>query len=235
MSTLKKLAPLAFALALFGILMFLAASGQVSGDSPVVAQGKFGGWGYVSMEEADGSITTRITYQAGSLDELRKFVQENKRLAAELAKAGISEVDTVITFNHVLPLADFEAWAATQPLSVRSYVIRLTGTDSLPVTLGGGPTANGLVDREMLESILDHLADRGATDLRGVIGVEGTLRASDYDRLAADPNVFLVDVSGSFARSEVNKNASLRNKKQDVIMPPSAFGYLEDFGLATYN
>lgn len=230
MSMLRKFTPYILALTIFGAMFLIGTLGQASADAPIVAQNRFTGWEYISTIDADGSIVTQVAYRHGSIAELQQYVQENKRLAVQLDEAGVAEVDTVVTLNRALPLADFEAWAAAQPLQVRSYTMRLMGKNGERITLGGGPTANGPVDAEMLKSVLDHLADRGAVDLRGVISLEGTVRLADYDRLATDPSIFLVDVTTSFVRNELNKNASLHGKQQYFTVSP-AFWYLEDLGL----
>lgn len=109
--------------------------------------------------------------------------------------------------------------------------MRLIGKSGERVTLGGSPGSDGLVDETRLKSILDHLAERGATNLHGVVSIEGILLTNNYDRIASDPNVYLVDVSGTFARNEINQDSSLRGQSQRFVVPP-AFWYLEDLGLA---
>lgn len=172
-----------------------------------------------------------MSYEYESLEELQRYAQQNRRLAQQLGGAGVADLDVVITFKRALPLADFQAWVKSRPLRVSAYTMRIIGKDGERVTVGGAPDKDVLVAEARLKRILDHLAEKGATDLRGVITVEGTLRTDDYERIAADPDVFLADVSRSFVQHEANrKNPSLKDRPKQVVVRP-AFWYLEDLGL----
>jgi len=231
MLTFRRLLPLLGVLVVFVAAVTFVNADRASGNSQVIAHARFQNWEYTSLQEADGSIVTQVSYQHDSLPELQQYVRENRRLVDELAKDGVDTADVVITFDRTLSLTDFKEWLASQPLEVRSYTIRLLGKGGERITTGGSPTENGLVDEAALTEVLDHLADRGAADLQGVFSVEGTLRLSDYDRIATAPMVFLVDITGTFANHEIAKSFS-RSKSNQYSNVPSAFWYLEDLNLA---
>ena len=231
MFNFRRLLPFLSILLIVVAALTLASVDRASGNSQIIAHARFQNWEYTSMQDADGSLITQVSYQHDSPLALQQYVQENKRLADALAKDGVAQADVTITFDRALSLADFNKWQASQPLEVRSYTMRLLGKDNERITIGGSPTENGLVDEAALKRILDHLAERGASDLRGVFSVEGILRLGDYDRIANAPMVFLVDITGTFANHEIAKSISL-SKANQYSNVPSAFWYLEDLNLA---
>lgn len=218
-------------LALFATLVVFAAARVGIAQEPDVASGSFDGWEYRARQEPDGSVMVEVSTQHGSEEALQRLVQENRRLAGELQSAGIGEVTALVTLNRPLSVAEFQSWAESVPFVIHSYTLRSVGEGGKRVTMGGVPIGDRLVADDQLQATLARLEAHGDNNLRGVISVEGSLQTSDYHRLAAAQDVFLVDVSGAYARRDLNERfPDLRDQAQHVIHRP-VFWYLEDLGL----
>lgn len=231
MSILKRFGWFILGLSLLGSAIVVGMPQTASANQPILAQGNVNGVRYLTYQDNDGSIVTELSFQHRTRDELLRHVEENHRMASQLQSEGVAEVTAEVTLRHPVPLSDFPGWTQSRPLRVSSYTVRLVDKNGQRVTVGGAPGNGGLVASDSIQRILNHLSERGVMDLRGVITVEGTLKTKDYEQLAGDPDVFLVDISGTYIRDEIlNRNPALRDRPQRIVVPP-AFWYLEDLGL----
>lgn len=91
--------------------------------------------------------------------------------------------------------------------------------DGSRVTVGGAPSDESPREAEAhLRRILDIVARHGATDVQGIMSVEGVISPADYDKLAADKNVFLVDVTRSAVLQRLSQLAPQARVKIEAIM-----------------
>lgn len=226
------------ALVLFAAITALGLANASAGPPPpeLIASETFPGWGYQVWAEPDGYMSARIDYKRDSVQALRNYVTVNKTLANQLRSEGLSEFVVIVTFKRPIALDDFWAWVAVNPLKVNSYTLRVLAKDGSRVTIGGAPSEESPREAEAhLRRILGIVARHGATDVQGIMSVEGVLSATDYDKLVADKNIFLVDVTRSAVLQRLMKIAPQVRLKVQAIMVPLAFPDMEDLGLDNFQ
>lgn len=208
--------------ALLSFILTYLLTGTASGTPPYLAQARFDGWGYTAMAAPDGSIRVQVNYDRASVADLYRYVETNRALARQLATDGQAELAVTVSFRRPLTIAEFQTWAARAPPQIREYQIRLRDAQGRRWTLGGAPSGGTLISPTDLQRHLIHLASRGATDVQGVIVAEGTVAASVYDRLAADPDVFLADVTRSAAAAHPLRTVrGLDPRRLEVTVAPA--------------
>lgn len=206
-----------------------------TGTPQHLAEARFDGWGYTIVADPDGFTRAQIEYDRATVEDLRKYVATNQSLARQLAADGYTELLVTISFRRPLSVDEFRSWAARMPLRVTDYQLRIIGTDGQRWTLGGSPSNGELVSDSDLQRNLAHLSDKGATDLRGVIVVEGQVDASAYTKLAADPDVFLADVTRTATAAHVKNNVGGIDHTRLALLVAPAFSWMEDLGLENFQ
>ncbi len=233
MSIQRKIAIYLLALAFFAGAIMVGLA-QVSAAPPPpqpVASETFQDWQYQIWTESDGYSLAQVEYKADTIQSLQNYVALNKALTAQLFQDGLKDFAVIVTFNRPLPLDDFRAWVAATHLNVNGFTLRVMAKDGSRVTVGGAPTGGQLIEDARLKSILDRVAEHGATDVRGFISVEGVVAAADYNQLIANNDVFLVDVTRSVIRQRLAKVAPSVHLDLSAIVVPPTFPIMEDLGL----
>lgn len=221
--------------ALLSFILTYLLTGNARGTPQYLAQARFDGWGYTAIAAPDGSIRVQVNYDRASVADLYRYVETNRALARQLATDGQAELAVTVSFRRPLTIAEFQTWAAHAPLQIREYQIRLRDAQGRRWTLGGAPSGGILISPTDLQRHLIYLASRGATDVQGVIVAEGTVAASVYDRLAADPDVFLADVTRSAAAAHLLRTVrGLDPRRLEATVAP-AFSWMEDLGLEHFR
>ena len=202
-----------------------------------VGEGRFDGWSYRVAQDPDGDDTYQMVVQHAQATEadLRAFVSTNRLLAQRLGEGGVAELDVSISFRRPVPVDEFRRWVPTTPMQVKAFQARVRGPNGERWTLGGGSSPGQVVDDARLQSALQRMSAQGARGLEGVVIAEGSVRTADYAQLAADPLVFLADVTKSAARDHVRRTTpSLASKSIHVIAPPSYWA-METIGLEKFR
>jgi hypothetical protein len=140
-----------------------------------VAERSFPVWAYTTRETAPGHLTSMVRYDRANVEQLRAYVRENVRLAADLRQQGMTGAEAVVTLADPMPLDQVRAWTAARGLPLQAYALRLGGPKDGRVTMGrapapsnGAPAPPSSMDAG-LDDIVTHLQrDRGAGPLRGV-------------------------------------------------------------------
>lgn len=195
------------------------------------ASAQFGSWGYNAFTDPDGSTVATVDFSARTEADLRRYVDTNRQLAKQLAAEGQKTLAVTATLSRPLPLDEFKGWAAVSPLRIKTFQIRVTGPDGRRATVGGAPVGGELVSAERLQGALDRVATHGASQVVGVIVVEGEVDSSAYERLANDSAVFLADVTRTAVASHIAKTAPGIDRGRLGVTVAPVYWTLEDLGL----
>ncbi|MDL1897348.1 hypothetical protein FBQ82_13870 [Anaerolineae bacterium CFX7] len=200
--------------------------------APQLVAGEFlGNWQYQVWAEQGGYNSAHVQFNSGNQEELMAYVAQNKALAQELQKDGVKDLNAIITFVRPIPLVSLQKWVEDNNFSVESFTIRVSGPGGERVTVGGVSFDGKSIDQKHLNRILDNVARHGATDVRGIVNLEGTLPAKEYVRVAGDKDIFLVDVTRSVILHRLQKSSPQVHLGSSAILVPPVFPKLEDFGL----
>lgn len=214
------------------VIATVSAGPQLPG---FVTGGSFPGWNYGVWKEQDGHMVARVSYPSESVAALQRYQAVNRALAQQLTQEGTPEFFSVVTFKAPVPVGDFRVWLSASPLKAERFTLRVMAQDGSRVTVGGAPSNGQAIDLEHLNRILEIVASHGATDVRGITSMEGTLAAADYDRVAADSRVFLVDVTRSAVLNHIAKVApGIKIDPYSVLLDPT-YPRMEDLGLAHFQ
>jgi hypothetical protein len=240
MANWRAVAGLGSILAAFLLGTYAIAGGEV--HLGAVAQGGSATWTYYVGQEADGSLVIDVKPRDTSTAGLHALVDENRSLATRLLNAGITEADAMVTFARPLPLTEFDSWAQSSAVRTGALTARTAEKDGRRGTIGTSATPANLdlppsFSRRLVEWIATNAVAQSGVEFRGIISAESWLSLRDYERVAGDPRVFLVDLSGEAARSEFKQSTVLRTRPDLQSRPTTVrmrpvYAWLERSGLA---
>lgn len=202
-------------------------------------------WVYFAGVSGQGQLPNVVLAYAGeaTAQDLNEYATISKVQGEALATAGVPSLYIWVTFRHPLAPAEFEAFVKDYGLDVRHYTLRAYGEKGDRITINGGP-----MDGQLFPDIFDHAMqsiqqrENGQARLSGVFDVKGTVAASNYSKLTADPRVFIADVTASVAFREMNARGMLNNLTWDEFVSQvqvgatlGPFWQMEDIGLDKFR
>lgn len=200
--------------------------------APQLVGGEFlGTWQYQVWVEHGEYVSAHVQYSANNEDELTAYVSQNKTLAQELQRDDVKDLNVVVTFARPIPLESLQPWVEDNDFSVESFTMRVSGSNGERVTVGGVSLDGKSIDKVHLNRILENVARHGATDVRGIVNLEGTLPTKKYETAARDKDIFLVDVTRSVILRRLQKSKPQFQLSPSAIIVPPLFPRLEDLGL----
>jgi hypothetical protein len=154
-------------------------------------------------------VLVSIDYDAGSVAALRNFADANRKLADQLSVQGGS-ADVYITFRDYVPPDRFRDWAKAMGLSVKKSELRIVGANGQPAIIGiqagraTDPPNDPLPQTDLDYQISAVRAQNEATHkFPAVYFTHATVAAQQLPTLAADPLVFLADVTPTIVRNDL--------------------------------
>jgi hypothetical protein len=208
-------------LALFGIWLYQASVRAVQQplQSETLLARNMGLWQYsIVRDEAEGSWIV-IKYAHDTIADLEAYVDTNKALIPDLERVG-GPVEVAVSFRTPLDPGEFRTWAKENDFQARETQLAAGGT-----TLG----IMGRADDPLPSQSLDKYPYAG---LHGVFGSYGTVDAKRLSTIAADPQVFLLDMTPTYARRELTRAGF-----PEAVMPKTdvhidlAYGWMEILGI----
>lgn len=196
----------------------------------------FGSWSYQANESGANDVEAAIHYDKKSTQSLKAFVKTNKDLAKQLKSNNTQRLESLVTFKRALSVEEFTRLVAEQNLTVHSYILRMVTPAGLRITITGTPDTSALVPEDKLNREKANVLQRyPGTTLQGVVDAEISFDVKQYDALQAHNEVFLVDVTKTFVRQELNQlfpNADPKRVYVDVEHP---YWFMEDLGLRNFQ
>lgn len=190
----------------------------------------------MAQQEQGSSATIAISYEHTTLAGLRAFKQANLELAKQLRSTGTHSYEALVTFNRPLSLNEFTDLVAKNNLSAKTYTLRMIAPDGQRWTIFGAPEGGVLVPEERLNTqkgfILEHA--QGAA-FSGVVDVELSLDASQYDTLQNLEGVFLVDVTRTLAKQDTMQSMVGVAERSIYVDAPHPYWFMEDIGLDNFR
>jgi hypothetical protein len=169
----------------------------------------FGGWKYTAYREGP-NVTLEIDVNDTTLEGLAAFQSANQRIAQTLA-AQTDTVEADIVFEQPLSAAQVSNIVTQYALNVIGFRMRVFDGLNDRITLFGSPYQDQLVSDYHVNLLLDHIREEtGEATLLGITTIRAEFTTKNYIDLAADPDVFLVDVTPGFVRNHMQtQHASL--------------------------
>jgi hypothetical protein len=211
-------------------------------DQQVIRQRNFGSWNYTAVRRVDGHIAAGVRYDDSSINALVTYAAANQVLATELAGSG-GEAEVHITFRNYVAPDQFRTWATAMGLQIKFSQIRYVSgnNNDAAITLGGtvnDPLPRAALDRQLQEAT----ENEGVLEVRGVFYTLGTVSANRLPLIAADPLIFLADVTTNVVRNDLiaagisgAEQAVIQVGSTSTVFHPSPFWRMEhDFGLGNF-
>ena len=209
----------------------VALSGPAQPPTPErvpLADEDFDGWRYTAYREGK-DVTVQIILDDTSPAGLEAFRAANQQMARDLVKQQ-SLLAVTVVLDQPLAVAKFTELVDEYGLKVNGFQMRVIDGRGDRVTLFGGPDGDRLISEPLLQSMLEWIQGQsGEAKLLGVTTVDAGLSSSSYDILSADPSVFLVDVTPSFAEQHMRRQHASLLRADDFITTSAypVYWYLE--------
>ena len=193
-------------------------------DQPtVIAQRDFGAWSYSAVRStADGLVHPTVRFDQSSASGLRAYAAANKALASEIAHSPGS-ASVIITFAQLLQVEQFRRWAASYSLNIEVISFRTVGPNGVRGSIGVMPEKGDTLPKV----VGPH------EQIKGIFGVSAKIAQGQLPALAADPLVFLADVTRNVIEHDLRALNIPDGQQSAVVYLGSPFWHMEDLGLVT--
>lgn len=168
----------------------------------IIGQRDFGAWSYTAIREENGLVNVEIRFDHQSVQGIRAFATANKTLAKQLASyKDLIEVE--VTFRRPMDPAAYRAWAVAAGISYFDsvHIMAVEQLEGLSAQIAVYPQSTDPLPRAYFEEALRSTnKHRGPITIRGVDAFKGKVDGQQLTTLAADPQVFIVDVTANIVR-----------------------------------
>jgi hypothetical protein len=194
-------------------------------EGRVVRQRDFGTWRYQLTESLDG-LRIHVDFSDASIGDLQSYATANRALLPEVASLG-GRAEVAITFVHTLNPDQFRAWARSKGIEATLVELRSSAPGST------GRATIGIVGTPDDPLPQDRLASHNLP-IHGVYAVRGTVEAGRLAEIAADQQVFLVDVTPAWVRNDLAREG-IREGIHPRVNVKSPFWQMEELGLQHFS
>ncbi len=199
-----------------------------SQPTPVtVFEHDYGAW-HVTAQR-DSRLSASVTFDGSSTGGLQAYAQANRVLANQLAGSN-GQVEIAITFRSLLQPEQYRYWVASHGMTVAVTGLRTHITEwNDRGGLGVRPRAGEVLPEASLNL-------PNAT-VQGVLGANGQVPASELPAIAADPLVFIPDVTTTIVRQDLVAAGLPVNEvaNASVHQLGSPFWFMENLGLSNFE
>ncbi len=201
------------------MLWLAQANGQrATGIGKVLHSQNYGTWEYAALKDDALNSWISINYKRDSVADLRAYVAANKALIPEIESAG-GQAEVAISFLPTMQSDQFRAWAKKYGLQVREAQI---AAGNIGIGVAGKP------DDPLPQESVDKYPHVGGA----VFGAYGTVPANKLSAIAADPQVFLLDVTPAWTRRDLVKAGIAEMAQPETkVMVDLAYGWMEQLGM----
>jgi hypothetical protein len=189
----------------------------VSDEYVTVRTQDFGVWSYAATRSDIDPLHASVNYKHATVADLKAYVEANKALFPEVLKlGGIDEV--AVSFAYPVSENYFESWLTENQF-------QLDSSQSVGVF-----HVYGTADEPLSQDELGNLTNNAG----GIFGAYGAVDAAHLEKLWADPDIFLVDVTPTWVKYELVQsgiNEPIRGRVQ-VALP---FGWMDQLGMHNFT
>lgn len=161
----------------------------------------------IAVDNLEKELLAKVEYDRSSMESIGKYREFNNR---ELDKV-LQDMDTFdsiplkITFSSPLSQEDFTEFVKQYEVDVDSYYIYMLEPDGNIATIQGAPSEDTLVPSMLFNTVTNSISEEYSpgVELLGWVEMDGTVQVQQVPRLAADKQVFLVDVMRLFLESKL--------------------------------
>jgi hypothetical protein len=202
------------------ILWLAQANGQrATGIGKVLHSQNYGTWDYSALKDDALNSWISINYKHDSVADLNSYVAANKALIPEVESVG-GRAEVAISFFPTMRPDQFRAWAKKYGLQVREAQIA-AGRNTMII--------GGKADDPLPQASIDEFPYVG---LNGVFGAYGTVPTNKLSSIAADPQVFLLDVTPAWTRNDLVKAGIAEAAQPKMkVMVDLAYGWMQQLDM----
>jgi hypothetical protein len=184
--------------------------------TPITSR-SFATWEYETTKSSFAGIHSTINYNHASAGDIQAYVTANKALLPEVVAFG-GKAQIAVSFLPPLSPADFRAWTKRYGVVVQQAHIAV-----------GSSTAviNGSADDPLPQSVGDTSSPDGS---HGEFGAYATVDAAVLTAMAADPRVFLLDVTPAWVQHDLLVSGYADAAKADVYLA-LPYAWMERLGM----
>jgi len=209
-----------------------------------VLERDYGVWGYKVGRHHSLGTSGNVHYKFGTVAQLNAFAAANQLLATDLASRG-GQAEVYITFRTYLTPEQYRALLKVWGASVHRTELRTVDPSGHEGTLWQGPITGDTepLPQDRLDKALimrRSPVPRGETGeytliLRGVYSAIIIVDATRLPEIAADPLVFLANVTPNVVRNELHAAGWQTQEKSLYVSPPTPFWHMEQLGLENFT
>jgi hypothetical protein len=191
----------------------------------------FGAWSYYIADREDGWLRAMVTFDHNSVKGIRDFADANRVLANQLADST-DQVEVEVTFRELMTPEEHRAWATAAGITYFDNVHMmaddpLSGSAEMVVRVGSPqPPPQTRYDEE---KAAHNLNDR----IQGIDSFRGKVDASRLPAIAADPKVFVADVTMNVVRNDLR--AAGITDRADIHNSVVVFYFMKQLGLENFK
>ncbi len=201
-----------------------------------VKRGEFGSWRYSATRFGDGAVAASVSANIDTVQALRVYAADNRALAGELAQQG-GEARVDVSFRTYLSPDQFRAWVLKNGLHVTQVIIRITDANGPDITAAHlvRPDDTDPLPASSVADLVNNPGGVGPFTLRGIYSARGIAAADKLPQIAADPLVFVADVTTSVTARELKKSGFGDVNLDFVLVDSSPFFEMERLGLSNFE
>jgi hypothetical protein len=200
-------------------------------------------WSYLATREEDGTVTAEVDFDHRSVQGIRNFVTANQQLIADLANTR-GEVTVEVTFREPLDINTYRDRVQKAGVSHFDYIqvwpdtpnVSTMGLVASPIQMIIiSDSADSLPQKALDEAMSSNRQDLGEFTIKGVVAFSGKIDPVKLPALAADPQVFLVDVSTNIVRKDLVEAGMTGATTARIRNPISIYAAMSKLGLENFS
>lgn len=174
-----------------------------------------------------------MRYGDQTVDALRAYAAANQEMARQLAAKG-EVVDVYIIFRTYVPLEQFRTWANTLGIRITDSRVRYVEKSGAYEAFKISSHEESPLPQEEIDDRIKSLQGHGDIEVRTIRGVYFThayVETTQLSQIAADPLVFLTDVTPNVIRNDIGRY----DVQVWYAFPLNPFRRMEELGLQNFS
>ncbi len=191
----------------FGFASGIFARSSVSQDTgeQLVATRDFGTWQYEASKMGE-YYYVQILNQEQDYIRLEDLLSKTRKQGVRSFLPEDQLPVNVVLRKAIAPEALLQ-FANTYQLSVKSYTIVARDTHNQLITIVGAPLDGEMLPLEILKQMMAGVEEQQHIQmtLEGIVSIEASIKAAQVEQIAADANVFGVDITPGLALQDLQQ------------------------------
>lgn len=218
----------------------LIMKSPASASRPKTWSRSYEGWKYQGLIGPGGIVDAKISLSSEGVGGLKRYAQANRSLAQQLWQSGQNSLEVQVILRRPISVEALARLQSQSGMTVKDVEASVLSGNSPPISMGWIVNDPSNLRSPFLDRTLTDVAQKTKAQptFRGVISFAATVERSGYDKLAAAPDVFLVDATFNQIKQDALNVASgerLYLTPNSGIVGRPGFGSLEALGLENFQ